>query len=94
MERDIQLSRGSFYKWKKSDPNMETLINLANYFEVSVDYLLCRDSGETVLQQDEIRLLSYYRSMTQTGKDRLIEQAEMIAEKYIKKTKDSEDVIA
>ena len=73
---------------------METLIKLADYFGASVDYLLCRDSGETCLQQDERRLLELYRSMMQAGKDRLFEQAEMIAEKYVKKTKVSEDVIA
>ena len=94
MERDLHLSRGSFYKWKKSDPNMETLIKLADYFDASLDYLLCRDSSEAALPQDQLRLLQLYRSMTADGKERLLEQAEMISEKYVKKTKDSEDVIA
>lgn len=94
LERDLNLSRGSIYKWKKSDPNMETLIKLADYFDSSLDYLLCRDSDEPALPQDERRLLSFYRSMTQDGKDRLFEQAELIAGKYVKKTMDNKDVIA
>ena len=86
MERDLHLSRGSFYKWKKSDPNMETIIKLADYFGASVDYLLCRDYGETFLQQDERRLLDLYRSMSDQGKQHLMLTAQTDAAVFIKKS--------
>ena len=38
----LGLSRNSVYSWKKSSPKAETLEKVANYFNVSVDYLLGR----------------------------------------------------
>lgn len=41
----IGVSSGVVTKWKKgSMPNLEALIKIADYFEVSVDYLLGRDN--------------------------------------------------
>lgn len=38
----LNLSRNSIYSWKKSSPKAETLQKVADYFDVSVDYLLGR----------------------------------------------------
>lgn len=38
----LGLSRNSVYSWKKSSPKAETLEKVADYFNVSVDYLLGR----------------------------------------------------
>lgn len=38
-ERDMGLSKGAVYKWKKCSPNMETLIKISKYFSVPIDYL-------------------------------------------------------
>ena len=34
------LSKNSFYLFLRSDPSLETLIKLANYLEVSIDYIV------------------------------------------------------
>lgn len=40
LERTIGISNGSISKWEKSSPKADTLQKVANYFGVSVDYLL------------------------------------------------------
>jgi len=45
MAKDKLASPDHFYKWftKKSQPRLETLIKLADYFDVSIDYLVGRE---------------------------------------------------
>lgn len=42
---DLNLSQQSYSKYElsKAQPTIETLIKLSSYFEVSLDYLLCKD---------------------------------------------------
>lgn len=40
VEADLKLSKNTLYNYKKSKPTQERLLELANYFNVSTDYLL------------------------------------------------------
>lgn len=42
----LNISRSSLSKYERGDrvPNIETLIQLANLYDVSCDYLLCNDT--------------------------------------------------
>lgn len=42
LERTLKLSNGSVSKWAKSMPNSKYLTKVADYFDVSTDYLLGR----------------------------------------------------
>jgi len=44
IEKDLHISGGTMYNWliNKSLPNVENLVKLADYMDVSVDYLLGR----------------------------------------------------
>ncbi|MEQ7216779.1 helix-turn-helix transcriptional regulator [Enterococcus asini] len=42
LEKRLGFSNGYFSKWKKVSPNSEGLQKVADYFDVSVDYLLGR----------------------------------------------------
>lgn len=42
LERKLNLSNGSISKWAKSKPNSKYLEKVADYFNVSTDYLLGR----------------------------------------------------
>lgn len=44
IEKDLNISGGTMYNWliNKSLPNVENLVRLADYMDVSVDYLLGR----------------------------------------------------
>lgn len=46
IEADLGLSKNYLYKWKKSAPNSTKLIEVADYFNVSTDYLLGRKSNQ------------------------------------------------
>lgn len=46
LERTLNLSNGSIARWKKSAPSSKGLTLIADYFDVSVDYLLGREKDE------------------------------------------------
>ncbi|WP_368868374.1 helix-turn-helix domain-containing protein [Staphylococcus epidermidis] len=46
LERKLDLSNGSIARWKKSAPSSRGLTLIADYFDVSVDYLLGREKEE------------------------------------------------
>lgn len=42
LERKVDIGNGVIARWKKQNPNVESLQKIADYFDVSVDYLLGR----------------------------------------------------
>lgn len=42
LERKTGISNGQIRKWDNSTPGIDKLITVANYFDVSIDYLLAR----------------------------------------------------
>ncbi len=52
MERCAGLGERSTYNWKRTSPTTDKLQKVADYFGVSVDYLLGRDSNATVTDDD------------------------------------------
>lgn len=49
LQRDLNMSSGSLYKWKTSIPNAGLLKKAADYFNVSTDYLV----GNSPYRNDE-----------------------------------------
>lgn len=55
LERDLGFSRGSIYKMESSAPSSDKLVKLADYFSVSIDYLVGRTNNkEGFINKDEI----------------------------------------
>lgn len=48
LERTLDLSNGSISKWAKSKPNSEPLEKVADYLNVSTDYLLGRTDDPSI----------------------------------------------
>lgn len=48
----LGLSRNTFYSWDKSSPKASTVGKVADYFNVSVDYIMCRTDNPTEIVQD------------------------------------------
>lgn len=53
LERKLDLSNGSISKWEKSAPNSDKLQKVADYFQVSTDYLLGRTDEPAILDSSK-----------------------------------------
>lgn len=65
LARDLNLAPTTLnnYVHCQREPDFETLKKFADYFHVTADYLLGRDSQPVAAQRDEQRLLYIYRSL-------------------------------
>lgn len=69
IEKECGFGNGSIMKWETSSPKVENIVKLADYFGVSVDYLLGRDeislqkSLQTNNTQDKISTISDINSI-------------------------------
>ena len=54
LEKRLGFSNGYFSKWKKVSPNSEGLQKVADYFDVSVDYLLGRTDDPKIAKESKV----------------------------------------
>lgn len=60
LEDDLDFSRNSLYAWKKKNPSGANLSKVADYFHVSVDYLLGRDEDaefESFIKDPDLQVM-------------------------------------
>lgn len=53
LEEKLKFSRNTIYNMKKSTPNVERVSKIADYFNVSTDYLLGRTENPKIADGDE-----------------------------------------
>lgn len=46
LERELDISQGTIRTWRKRSPNLNTLLKVTTYFQVSIDQLLLPDVRE------------------------------------------------
>lgn len=85
LERDLNFSRGSIYKMAESSPSADKIKKLADYFNVSTDYLLGRTTtknGHCISGKEEmtydILLRAYLNSKNKLTKDDKLKLAQKI----------------
>ncbi|PLW61237.1 helix-turn-helix domain-containing protein [Lactococcus lactis] len=54
---DVGLSENAIYGWKKTKPKADDLAKVADYFHVSVDYLLGREELKTTNEPVDLKKL-------------------------------------
>lgn len=54
LEEKIDFSRNSLYSWKNSEPKPKKLNVVADYFNVSTDYLLGRTDNPRIATDDDM----------------------------------------
>lgn len=70
LSREINIPSTTIYSWKSFLPKGENLIALANYFEVSIDYLVGRSDSVGIIKTNanltemEISFLTLLRKIT------------------------------
>ncbi|MEZ7741783.1 helix-turn-helix transcriptional regulator [Gemella sp. 20925_1_85] len=62
LERRINLSNGQIGKWSRQTPGIDKVQKVADYFNVSVDYLLGREKPEEDLYEQQ--LVAMFRKQT------------------------------
>lgn len=86
LARDLHMNAGTIANYENEirQAPYESLILFANYFDVSIDYLLGREEKYDVnvhlgkpLNEQERLLIDDYRHCSPTGKQRIIEYASM-----------------
>lgn len=82
----LETNSNKIYDWKigKSKPSAEDISKLADYFNVSADYLLGRDVPIKTKTDDSTEALSYAASLSSSQKQ-LVELAESLTDDEIKK---------
>lgn len=91
MARELNISQGTYNNWEneKTQPSIEQLIDIAKFFDVSVDYVIGNaDDFGTVKQQQpklkETKLVKLFNLLDERDKDVLI----LILETLLKRTKE------
>ena len=75
LERIIQISNGSIRHWNEKPPSVERVLLVADYFKVSLDWLVTgKESGK--LTPEEQQLIDYYRKADDRGKRSILRTAE------------------
>lgn len=89
---DLGLARGSFINWEQRNnlPNGETLLKIADYFGVSVDYLLGKESSNTDLPKQDKKVLDMLHNLDKTGKEKAEQYLELLSLQYGKTTIEDE----
>ena len=78
---ELKLSRGSVTSWKNGKvPHHSTLIKIADYFNVSVDYLLTGQKETPTAEGDERKteLMKLFSLLDDAGQDALIAIAQQM----------------
>ena len=70
----IPLMTYNNYENEKTEPNIETLIKLANFYNVTLDYLVGREFSNDIgyLTQEEKEYFQYFQQLSPINKIRII----------------------
>lgn len=74
--KQLNMPNANYTNWKKQTPKGETLKQIANILNVSVDWLLEREGAST---PEEEKLLYDYKDADQRGKETIINIADLEA---------------
>lgn len=73
LEEQLGLGNGAIKKWDNSSPSCERILKVANYFNVSVDWLLTGKEGDFFISDDKSELLNLYDRLPNYDKYEIIE---------------------
>jgi len=73
LERELGFAAGSVCKWDSKIPSVERIARVADYFGVSIDYIVGRD----ISIEARTGIRSVYLSLARSAQDKGIEAADM-----------------
>ena len=75
LERIIQISNGSIRHWNEKTPSVERVLLVADYFKVSLDWLVTGKESEKLTPEEQI-LVETYRYADDRGKKNIMATVE------------------
>lgn len=91
LERVLGFSNGQIRRWENSKPGIDKIQKVADYFDVSVDYLLGREKNEYSGEQEdeEIRIMHRgVKNMTKEDREKALKMFETFFDNWDEYTKD------
>lgn len=79
MEKDLGLGKSVVSKYDEHAPSIEKIVKIADYFNVSIDTLIGRNTS-TSITEEELMLLTYIRQMNSKGRERILEEADTMVQ--------------
>ena len=86
LSKELNISDSTIWNWQNGhQPTADKIIKIANYFEVSTDYLLGRSNDLGIIQTnanlkpDEAELITLYKKLSFQNKNQLIGFAKALA---------------
>jgi len=73
LEREMGFAAGSICKWDSKIPSVERIARVADYFGVSIDYIMGRD----ISIEARTGIQSVYLSLARSAQDKGIDAADM-----------------
>jgi len=79
----FNIATGTIGMWEsgKREPNYEMIVKIADYFDVSVDYLLGRDSDSPIPEEPDELLFALYgetKELSKEDRQKILEFAKFI----------------
>ena len=66
----ISKSAYGYYEQGRNEPDIQTIVKLAEFYKVSTDYLLCKtDVEDKTLEKKESDIIKMYRSLDEDSKN-------------------------
>lgn len=81
-ELNLAVSTIGNYANNQREPDYSVLKQIASYFHVSTDYLLCYSGERSGTGHDDMRLLRLYHSMNDEAKRFFLEEAATLAKHF------------
>lgn len=78
LERQLNLGNGTIRKWDKNTPSVDKLCKVADFFSVTVDYLLGRRKNDTMCDS------CYIAGLSNEDKQELMNYAQFLRNKKAK----------
>lgn len=93
---DLEISNSSISDWKrgKGKPSSDAIVKMAEYFNVTTDYLLlgttCNKTNNINLTENEQEILSLLHKFNKRNQIKFISKVEDLADKMLEKENDIE----
>ena len=76
IEKDLSFGNGSLKRWEFSSPSIDKVILLANYLNISLEWLATGKNNEATLSENETELLHIFSQFSDREQIKIIGQLE------------------